>query len=149
MCLFNRLVVEFTHKDFVCPCVLCLLFHSYVKPRSNFFSGKGRCVFEKNLPFTYQGLPIMFPGQVGYFIVWWGLPFFITRSQFLPTKIRIPAQRWGNVFSFHLHVMGIRCFPFSFLSCQLKRTLVSKTSETMGVGSFSFATATNLHNSGE
>jgi hypothetical protein len=31
----------------------------------------------------------------------------------------------------------------------LKRTLVSKTSETMGVGSFSFATATNLHNSGE
>lgn len=89
MCLFNRLVVvEFTLKDFVCPCVQCFSIHILSLGQVFLVVISGVCL-EKIYLSHIEGL-------ITYYVSWLGVLFhcmvgssiFITRSQFLPTKIR-------------------------------------------------------------
>jgi hypothetical protein len=105
-------VVEFTHKDFVCP--LCAMFFlSYVKPWSKNISCKGRCVFEKNLPFTYRGITCL------CLLAWWvislygGIFHFYNQISILTHQNpnTCPTLGWGTFFQFSSPCNGNTVFP--------------------------------------
>ncbi len=106
---------------------MCYVVPFICKALLKFFSGKGRCMFEKNLPFTYWGITyyVSWPGGLFHCMV--GSSIFHNQISILTHQNPNTCPTLGYVFSFPLHVMGIvRSFQFSFFSCQLKKTLVSK-----------------------